>query len=250
MADLNEAALAETAKACRDLGVKASITKLDVSSRAAVEAWANDTVREFGQANVIVNNAGVGLSATVADMAYDDFEWLMNINFWGVVYGTKAFLPHLKNSGDGHVVNISSVAGLIAAPTMSAYTAAKFAVRGFTEALREEMDIEGWPVGVTSVHPGGIRTNIARNSRMKTGSEWGMKDQEDGARQFEKIARTTPEQAADRIVSAILNNRRRQLIGPDAVMIDLVQRMMPVSYQRMLVAGAKLQRGRNTTAGE
>lgn len=245
LADLNMTALADTVRECESLGVKATSTRLDVSDLAAVEAWAAATVAAHGRANIIVNNAGVGLSATVEEMTYEDFRWLMDINFWGVVYGTKAFLPHLKASGDGHVVNISSVAGIIAVPAMSAYTAAKFAVRGFTESLREEMDIEGCQVGVTSVHPGGIRTNIARNSRMKTGAEWGIPNQEEGAKQFEKAARTTPDEAAAAILTAILKNRRRQLVGADAVAIDFTQRMLPVTYQRLLVAGAKLQRGRN-----
>ncbi|MFZ5698359.1 MAG: SDR family NAD(P)-dependent oxidoreductase [Pseudomonadota bacterium] len=244
ISDLNETGLAETARDCKSLGVTVTTKKLDVADRAAVYAWADETVKAHGKANIIINNAGVGLGATVDEMSYEDFEWLMNINFWGVVYGTKAFLPHLKNSGDGHVVNISSVFGIISCPTQSAYNAAKFAVRGFTEALREEMEIEGCGVGVTSVHPGGIRTNIAKTARFKTGSEWGMKDQASVAADFEKLARTTPAEAAQDIVNAILKNRRRQLIGNDAVLIDLVQRFMPESYQRILIAGGKRQRSR------
>jgi len=168
----------------------------------------------------------------------------MGINFWGVVHGTKAFLPHIKKTGDGHIVNISSVFGIIAVPTQSAYNAAKFAVRGFTESLREEMEIEQSGVGVTCVHPGGIKTNIARNARMKTGKEWGAKDQMSAASDFDKLARTTPDEAAQDILNAILKNRRRQLIGADAVMIDLVQRLLPESYQRILIAGARRQRAR------
>ncbi len=244
LSDVNETGLAETARDCKALGVNVTTKKLDVADRAAVHAWADEVVAQHGQVNVIVNNAGVGLGATVEEMSYEDLDWLMGINFWGVVHGTKAFLPHIKKTRDGHIVNISSVFGIIGVPTQSAYNAAKFAVRGFTESLREEMDIEGSGVGVTSVHPGGIKTNIARNARMKTGKEWGIKDAAHAAADFEKLARTTPDEAATAIVGAILKDNRRLLIGADAVMIDLVQRFLPVSYQRILIAGARRQRNR------
>lgn len=244
LSDVNETGLAETARECKALGVAVTTARIDVADRTAVHNWADATVQAHGKVNIVINNAGVGLGATVEEMSYEDLEWLMGINFWGVVHGTKAFLPHIKKTGDGHVVNISSVFGIIGVPTQSAYNAAKFAVRGFTESLREEMDIEGCGVGVTSVHPGGIKTNIARNARMKTGNEWGVKDAAHAAADFEKLARTTPEEAGEEIVSAILKNRRRQLIGADAVMIDLVQRFLPESYQKILVAGARRQRNR------
>jgi len=181
----------------------------------------------------------VALGSTIEDTRYEDFEWLMNINFWGVVHGTKAFLPHLKAAGDGHIVNISSVFGLIGVPTQGAYNAAKFAVKGFTEALRQELEIEGLPIGVTSVHPGGIKTNIARNARVTVRKGW---VDEQSNSDFEKAFSTTPEQAAQDILQAILKNRRRQLIGADAVLIDLVQRALPTLYQSLVVAGAKRRR--------
>jgi short-subunit dehydrogenase len=246
LSDVNETGLADTARECKALGVNVTTARIDVADRSAVHNWADATAQAHGKVNIVINNAGVGLGATVEQMSYEDFDWLMGINFWGVVHGTKAFLPHIKKTGDGHVVNISSVFGIIAVPTQSAYNAAKFAVRGFTESLREEMEIEQSGVGVTCVHPGGIKTNIARNARMKTGKEWGMKDQAQGASDFEKLARTTPDEAGQDIVDAILKNRRRQLIGADAVMIDLVQRLLPESYQRILIAGAKRQRARKT----
>ena len=137
-----------------------------MADRDAVYAWAEQVVADHGKVNLIINNAGVALGATVESMSYEDFEWLMSINFWGVVYGTKAFLPHLKASGEGHVVNLSSVFGLISVPSQSAYNAAKFAVRGFTDTLRMELEIEGAPVSVTTIHPGGIKTNIAKNARI------------------------------------------------------------------------------------
>ncbi len=162
LADIDDAGLAETVAQCEGRGVKITSQHLDVADRAAVEAWAEQVVADHGKVNLIINNAGVALGATIESMSYEDFEWLMGINFWGVVYGTKAFLPHLKASGEGHVVNLSSVFGLVSVPSQSAYNAAKFAVRGFTDTLRMELAIEGAPVSVTTIHPGGIKTNIAK----------------------------------------------------------------------------------------
>lgn len=239
LTDINETGLRETVETCRQYGVKVTSQKLDVASRDAVYAWSEQVVADHGLVHVIINNAGVALGATVEDMRYEDFEWLMNINFWGVVYGTKAFLPHIKTAGEGHIVNISSVFGLIAVPTQSAYNAAKFAVKGFTESLREELQIEGVPVGVTCVHPGGIKTNIARNARVT--ETRGMVDTK-STRDFEKAFITPPEEAARVIVKAIKANSPRLLIGKDAVAIDLMQRLLPTTYQKVLVAGAKMRR--------
>ncbi|MEQ9509823.1 MAG: SDR family NAD(P)-dependent oxidoreductase, partial [Alloalcanivorax xenomutans] len=186
---------------------------------------------------------GVALGASVEEMSYEDFEWLMGINFWGVVYGTKAFLPHLKAAGEGHIVNVSSVFGLIGVPTQSAYNAAKFAVRGFTESLRQELEIENGGVSCTTVHPGGIKTNIARNARMGSGMEKITGTDADKARRdFEKLFRTTPEEAARTILKGVRANKRRVLIGSDALAIDGMQRLLPTSYQRLMVAGQKLMR--------
>lgn len=237
LSDVNETGLAETAEKARQYGVKVTIKKVDVASREQVYAWADDVVKDHGLVNIIFNNAGVALGATVEDMRYEDFEWLMNINFWGVVYGTKAFLPHIKTAGEGAIVNVSSVFGLIAVPSQSAYNAAKFAVKGFTEALREELEIEGANVGVTCVHPGGIKTNIARNARI-TDSGNGMVT-EKSTREFEKAFMTPPEKAAEAVVGAIMKNKRRLLIGPDAVAIDILQRTLPTGYQRLLEVGAR-----------
>lgn len=236
LSDVNETGLAETVEQCRSHGVKVTSKRVDVASRDEMYAWADDVVREHGLVNIIFNNAGVALGATVEDMQYKDFEWLMGINFWGVVYGTKAFLPHIKTAGEGAIVNVSSVFGLIAVPTQSAYNAAKFAVKGFTEALREEMEIAGTNIGVTCVHPGGIKTNIARNARVTATK--GLVD-EKSTRDFEKAFITTPEKAAQDVVNGILKNKRRVLIGPDAVVIDAMQRILPTSYQRLLEMGAK-----------
>ncbi|HEX8703425.1 MAG TPA: SDR family NAD(P)-dependent oxidoreductase [Myxococcaceae bacterium] len=239
LSDVNEQGLAETAERCRAHGVQVRTARVDVAKREAVHAWADDVAREFGAVHIIINNAGVSLGATVEDTRYEDFEWVMSINFWGVVYGTKAFLPHLKAAGEGHVVNISSVFGLIGFPTQAAYNSAKFAVKGFTETLRQEMETEGLPIGVTCVHPGGIKTNIARSSRTTLREGW---VDENSRTEFEKLFHTTPERAAEDILSAILGNRRRKLIGKDAVVVDLVQRLMPSLYQRLLVSGARRRR--------
>lgn len=166
----------------------------------------------------------------------------MGINFWGVVHGTKAFLPHLKAAGDGHIVNVSSVFGLIGVPTQSAYNASKFAVRGFTEALRQELEMEGGRVSCTSVHPGGIKTNIARNARMGAGVEKITGDVDKARRDFEKMFRTTPEEASQTILKGVKGNKRRVLIGSDARAIDSMQRLMPTAYQRIMVAGQKMMR--------
>lgn len=244
ISDVNEQGLAETAGKCRAHGVQVRAARVDVAKREAVYAWAEEVARELGAVHIIINNAGVALGATIEDTEYEDFEWLMNIDFWGVVYGTKAFLPHLKAAGEGHIVNISSVFGLIGVPTQAAYNAAKFAVKGFTEALRQELEVEGLPIGVTCVHPGGIKTNIARSARMSHRKGW---VDEKSSADFEKLFSTTPERAAAHILSAILGNQRRKLIGADAVLIDVMQRMMPTLYQRLLVAGARRRRQKMLT---
>ncbi len=240
ISDVDEASLAETATACEGFGIKVSTRQLDVADRDDFFAWADEVVRDHGTVNLIFNNAGVALGAPIESMAIEDFEWLMNINFWGVVHGTQAFLPHLKASRDGHVVNISSVFGLISIPTQSAYNAAKFAVRGFTDALRMELEIERCGVSSTTVHPGGVRTNIARSARVdaelaaKAGPR-GLGDE------FDRIARTTPEKAAQQILAAVQRDRRRALIGPDAKAIDFISRLPAAFYQRILVVGARFR---------
>jgi len=192
-------------------------------------------VSDHGKVNMIFNNAGVALAATVESMSYGDFEWLMNINFWGVVHGTKAFLPLLKASGDGHIVNISSVYGLAGIPSQSAYNSAKFAVRGFTESLRQELDMLDYGVSATSVHPGGIKTGIARSSRIDSSiRDLGVSDI--GTREkFEKTFITSADKAASVILAGVQRNQRRVLIGPDARMFDWVVRLLPSTYQRITV---------------
>lgn len=239
LSDIDDTGLAETVAQCEGLGVKITSEHLDVADRDAVYAWADHVIGDHGRANLIVNNAGVALGATVESMSYEDFEWLMNINFWGVVYGTKAFLPHLIASGEGHIVNLSSVFGLISVPSQSAYNAAKFAVRGFTDSLRMELEIEGANVSVTTIHPGGIKTNIARNARMDASVLDVAGDPEKARRDFERAFITSPEKAAEQILAAVRRDRRRALIGPDAKAIDLVSRLPAAVYQTVLEKGAR-----------
>ncbi len=242
LCDIDEAGLAETVSQCEGFGVKITSQRVDVADRAAVEAWAERVVADHGKVNLIINNAGVALGATIESMSYEDFEWLMNINFWGVVYGTKAFLPHLKASGEGHVVNLSSVFGLISVPSQSAYNAAKFAVRGFTDTLRMELEIEGAPVSVTTIHPGGIKTNIANNARIDASLTEMTGDAEKARREFERAFITSPDKAARQILAAVQRDRRRALIGPDAKVIDFVSRLPAGLYQTVLEKGARAAR--------
>ena len=242
LSDVNEVGLAETVARCEGRGVKVTSQIVDVADRAAVEAWADLVVDEHGAVNLIFNNAGVAVAATVESISYEDFEWLMNINFWGVVHGTKAFLPHLKAAGEGHVVNVSSVFGLVSIPSQSAYNAAKFAVRGFTDALRIELEIDPCGVSATTIHPGGIATNIARDARVDDSVADVAGSTEEAMVEFDKFLRTPPEKAARQILKAVEPNRRRALIGPDAMVFDAVSRLPAGLYQRVLAGGARLQR--------
>ena len=231
ISDVDEAGLAETVELVKAAGApEVRSDRLDVSDRAAFATYAAAVREQFGRVNVVVNNAGVTMTGDFEEISYDDFEWIMGINFWGVVTGTKEFLPHLIESGDGHVVNISSLFGLISTPGQSTYNSSKYAVRGFTEALREEMLIAGHPVGVTCVHPGGIKTGISRNGR-KTASQ----DAEAVDRLFEKkLARMEPERAAEIIVGAILKGKARQLVGIDAHLIHHACKLLGSRYQDVI----------------
>jgi NAD(P)-dependent dehydrogenase (short-subunit alcohol dehydrogenase family) len=232
ISDINEANVAETAQQCAALGAKVQHYKLDVGSREAIYAHADAVVKAFGRVNLVVNNAGVAVNASVREISDEDFEWLMNINFWGVIHGTRAFLPHLTASGDGHLVNISSIFGMIGVPKQSAYNAAKFGVRGFTESLRQEMLIEGAPVGVSCVHPGGVRTNIAKSARK------GASDaNRDLGAIFDKLAKTTPASAANTILKGIRSNEARIFIGADAKALDFMQRILGSGYQKIIGPG-------------
>lgn len=242
LSDIDDAGLAETVRRCEGRRVKVTSEHLDVTDRVAVQTWAGEVVEAHGRVNLIFNNAGVAAGATVDRMSYEDMEWLINIDFWGVVHGTRAFLPYLRAAGEGHVVNLSSVFGLIAIPSQSAYNAAKFAVRGYTDALRLELDLEASGVSCTTVHPGGIKTNIARNARIDDSVAAVAGDPSSAAANFERMLVTSPEKAARQILTAVLRNRRRALIGPDAKVIDLVSRLPAGVYQRFLVSQARRNR--------
>jgi short-subunit dehydrogenase len=240
LSDVNDARLAETASSCQQLGGNVTVSTVDVSNRDAVYGWAEMVVRDHGKVNLIFNNAGVGLASTLEGVSYEDFEWIVGINFWGVVYGTKAFLPHLRASAEGHVINISSIFGIAAAPTQGAYNATKFAVRGFTEALRQELELMRAPVSVTCVHPGGIKTNIAGNARYSSNIDGLLsRDAQASRTAFEKVCMTSATRAARTILRGVQRNRRRVLVGPDAYAIDLLTRLAPAASQRVMMAMAQ-----------
>ncbi len=227
--------------ACKEIMEKAGACSehiVDVSDRVAMDAFASDVVREHGAVHIVINNAGVTLIDSAESMTYADFEWVMNINFWGVVHGTRAFLPYLRQVDEAHIVNVSSLFGIMSMPLQSAYNASKFAVRGFTEALK--MELAGTPIGVSCVHPGGIKTNITRNSRMADGAL--EVSQEELSEMFDKQALTTPEKAAHKIIRGIVRNKRRILIGPDAAILDWIVRYFPGSYEKLLRLESEVRR--------
>lgn len=236
LCDIDEDGLADTADLASSAGAPQVRTdRVDVSDRAAMAAYATAVADHYGRVNVIVNNAGVALAGDFEDLAYPDMDWIIGINFWGVVHGTKEFLPHLIASGDGHVVNLSSLFGLLSMPGQSMYNASKYAVRGLSEALREEMLIAGHRVGVTVVHPGGIKTAIARNARVSA-----REDQVETARFFdEKLARTEPEKAARVIVKAVLKDQARCLVGLDAHAMHHFARLTGARYQDVVAQVGK-----------
>jgi len=243
LSDVDEVGLAETvAQATRAGAIRVRSDRLDVADRDAFARYALDIVQDFGRVNVIINNAGVALAGDFNDLEYNDIDWIIGINFWGVVHGTKEFLPHLITSGEGHVVNISSLFGLLSIPGQSMYNATKYAVRGFTEALREEMLVAGHPVGVTAVHPGGIKTAIARNGRYSA-----REDAVEAAAIFdEKMATMSPERAAEIIVTkGVLGGRARVLVGLDAHALHHFARLTGSRYQDVVAAVAKRRKPPN-----
>jgi len=240
LSDVDKAGLAETVNLLQPYNVAVTHQLLDVSKKKAVYEWADKVVADHGRVNLIFNNAGVALSGTVDALSVEDYEWIMDINFWGVVYGTKAFLPYLEQSGEGHIVNISSVFGLTSQPLMSGYNASKFAVRGFTESLRQDLEITGSNVSTTCIHPGGIKTNIAKSARMNSSVETitGM-DKAASTANFENMFIHTPESAAKTILKGVRKNARRVLIGVDARLFDGVVRCFPTGYQWLFTKAMK-----------
>lgn len=242
ISDVNEKGLAETVELVKPYNVRVTSKKVNVAKLEEVRAWAADTVQNHGSVNMIFNNAGVALGSTVEGANYEDLEWIMGINYWGVVYGTKEFLPYIKKTGEGHIINTSSLFGLTAQPTQSAYNSSKFAVRGFTESLRQELDIENCGVSALCVHPGGIRTNIANDARMNDSLKSLGMNPEKSAKAFNKLLRMPAEDASQQILDAVLKNKRRLLIGNDAKAIDLMQRILPTGYQKVTALATKLSK--------
>jgi len=244
ISDINQANLDETKETILTLkpNTKVVTTVLDVADEDAFFEYASACQKEFGGVNLIINNAGVALSSgSLWETPLDDFKWLMNINFYGVLYGTKSFLPMLQQAEWGHIVNISSLFGLIGIPEQSAYNASKFAVRGMTEALRHELKSSNSKVSCTSVHPGGIMTNIARAAKIVERDGIDSKAlREQTTEQFEKLAKTTPEQAAQQIINAVLKDKARLLIGSDAKIGDAIQRLLPSRYYNLIARFFKL----------
>lgn len=231
ISDIDTDGLAVTEERLKGLGATVKADRLNVAEREAFVAYADEVQQHFGKVNQIYNNAGIAFTGDVEISQFKDIERVMDVDFWGVVNGTKVFLPHLIASGDGHVINISSVFGLFSVPGQSAYNSAKFAVRGFTEALRQEMIVAKHPVKVTCVHPGGIQTAIARNATAAEGL-----DSAALAQRFDKLARTSPERAAQIILEGVRKNRARVLVGADAKVFDIVVRATGSGYQRIFGA--------------
>ena len=226
LADVDERGLHETAAGASEAGISVTTHMVDVSDAHRMEEFAREVVEQHGRATHLINNAGVALLGNVEEISIADIEWLMGINFWGVVYGCKFFLPILRRQPRAHIVNLSSVFGLFAPAGHSAYAASKFAVRGFTESLRHEL--EGTNVFVTAVHPGGISTRIAASARI--GAATTSVEHSAETERFERLARTTAEVAAERIVNGMLRGRPRVLVGADAHLIELFQRLLPVRH--------------------
>ena len=232
ISDVNEKGLEETASLVADKNVKVTTHIVDVANREQVYRYAEDVVKQHGRANIIINNAGVGVGDSIEEVSYEDFEWVVGINFWGVVYGTKAFLPYLKKEPEGHVVNISSINGIVPNPLNGPYCSTKFAVKGFTETLSQEM--RGTSVGVTVVHPGGIATDIVRNARLRKHLNPNKTPDEMATDFDEKVVRNTADFAARIIISGIEKNKQRVLIGGDAKLMDRMTRLFPVTATRFL----------------
>jgi short-subunit dehydrogenase len=233
LADRDEAGLAtvaaEIAKIAKTSPRKVSVHRVDVGEPGQIADFARAAIAAHGGLNILVNNAGVALLGQFHEIDQAQMDWLININFWGVVHSTRAFLPHLATRREAHIVNVSSIFGIVAPPGQTAYAAAKFAVRGFSESLRHELQMAESPVRLSVVHPGGILTNIVRNSRAGTG----VTDNERRAQaieRFDTIAKTTPKDAALRIIKGIEKNQPRILIGSDARFMDLLQRFRPATY--------------------
>jgi short-subunit dehydrogenase len=236
LADRDEAGLQAVAAEIGKAGAgprKVTIHRVDVSEPEQIADFAQAATQNHPGLNIVINNAGVALMGSFNEIDQGQMDWLMNINFWGVVHATRAFLPHLARQREAHIVNLSSIFGIVAPPGQTAYSAAKFAVRGFSESLRHELQMAESPVKLSVVHPGGVATNIARNSRSGSGVTDNARRTE-AIERFDAVARTTPATAAQRIIAGIENNQPRILIGGDARLLDIVQRLRPATYWKWL----------------
>jgi short-subunit dehydrogenase len=239
LADVDEVGLKAVAdEIARTLPTKVLTRRVDVADQGQVEAFAREAIANFPRLSIVINNAGVALQGQFEELELAQIQWLMGINFWGVVHGTHEFLPHLQKQPWAHIVNISSIFGIIGPPGNCAYVASKFAVRGFSESVRHELAMNNSPVRLSVVHPGGVKTNIARNSQMGAN----LRDRSGRAEAFERfdqMARTTPNDAALRIIRGIERNQPRILIGGDARMADLIQRLRPAKYWALMARAAQ-----------
>jgi short-subunit dehydrogenase len=236
LADINEAGMAETAEKIAPQCVRVSEHRLDVSDAEAVARFPEQVIAQHPGADLLINNAGVALGGTFEQIAGQHFEWLFAINFWGVVRMTQAFLPLLRRSEEGHIVNISSLYGLIAPPGQTAYAASKFAVRGFSMALRHEL--EGTGIGVTVVHPGGVATSIAKNARVP--EDLPAEELARRRRAVEALLTMPPETAGEIIVRGVERRKARVLVGTDAKIVSVIERLFPVSYWKLIGRGRTL----------
>ncbi len=229
--DIRSDMLAETKKLITQKGGQAETHIVDVSDRDAVFALAAHVDDQFGGADLVVNNAGVAQIAAIHDLSLDDFKWVMDINFWGVVHGTQAFLPQMRRRDTGHIANVSSIFGLISVPRQAAYNSAKFAVLGFTDAVRH--DLQNTNINTTCIHPGGINTNIVRHARFLQSADM-EREREEAITSFAKITMTEPDKAARIILNAIRKRKVRVRVGADAILVDIARRLFPVHYLRFI----------------
>jgi len=240
--DYNAEALEETLSLLPNQNIKFINQVFDVSNKDAVYSFADETMKSFGQVDGCINNAGVALGTVSAEnLSYEDFNWIFGINFWGMVYGTKAHLPLIKKQSEGFIANVSSIFGITGIAYQTAYCSTKFAIRGFNESVRMEMHVESPHVKIHSIHPGGIKTNIAKDSKVAEGMEEIMAKQDDQQlADIEKAFITSPDKAADVIISGIKSKRERIMIGPDAKKADRLVRLFPEKYTDMLLKNSDL----------
>ena len=235
LADINMDGLLETRNLIQANELKIELYQLDVSDRQSFYKLSEKVIEDFNGVQIVINNAGVSLNSTVERVSYENFEWIMGINFWGMVYGTKAFLPHLLAQKESWLVNISSIFGIIGIPSQSTYNASKFAIRGFTEALRQET--YGTSVTVSCVHPGGVKTNIARSSRLESDMV-GEEEKQMIIERFDKVARTHPEKAARIILTGMRKKKKRIMVGMDAKILAFLARLFPSGYDWLIRIGS------------